>query len=213
MKRRPRLTYANVAATVALFIAVGGGTVYAAAQLGKNDVRSRNIAPKAVKSSDIAPNAVTSRKIRKGAVRGSDIAVSVLNRIVDVKSSAQGGPLAPVNGAADIPVPLTGDTTFTPGGGQVGAIAAEAQFTIATATAQPCSPGVILSVNGDEAAYAYVDTDSATPVTQLEGDAEGPFGLVNPGAPLTVTAELDGDSDCTAASRLDRIEIRFVSIR
>jgi hypothetical protein len=211
--RRPRLTYAHVAATVALFIAVGGGTVYAAVQLGKNDVRSRNIAPKAVKSSDIARNAVTSRKIKNGAVRASDIAVGVLNRIVDVKGSARGGPITPVNGAADVPVPLSGNATFTPGPGQVGAVAAEAQFTVASAAAQLCNPGVILSVDGEEAAYAYVDTNSPTPVTERESDAEGPFGLIDPNAPVTVTAEIDGDTDCTADSRLDRLEIRFVSIR
>jgi len=211
--RRPRLSYANIVATMALVIAVGGGTVYAAVQLGKNNVRSRNIAPKAVKSSDIAPNAVTSRKIKKGAVNGSDIAVGILNRIVDVKGSAKGGPLTPVDGAADVPVPLTGNTTVTPGAGQVGAIAIEAQFTIAGMAAQLCSPGAIVSVNGEESAYAYVDSDSATPVVELENDAAGPFGLVNPNAPLTITAKVDGDSDCTADSRLDRLEIRFVSIR
>lgn len=68
-------------------------------------------------------------------------------------------------------------------------------------------------MNGEERAYAYVDTDSATPVTELESDADGPFGLINPSAPLAITAKIDGDSDCTTDSRLDRVEIRYVSIR
>jgi hypothetical protein len=32
---RPNLTYANVVATLALFIAIGGTTAFAASQLGK----------------------------------------------------------------------------------------------------------------------------------------------------------------------------------
>ncbi len=39
-----RLSYANVVATLALVLAIGGGTVYAASELGRNDVKSRNIA-------------------------------------------------------------------------------------------------------------------------------------------------------------------------
>src|SRR5215212_4100622 len=119
MHRRPRLTYANVAATVALVIAVGGGTVFAAVRLGKNSVHSRNIAPKAVKNSDIAPNAVTSGKIKNRAVGPADITVGLLNQIVDAKASASGGPQGAVNVPGPAPLPLTGKTTITPGSGQV----------------------------------------------------------------------------------------------
>jgi hypothetical protein len=58
---RSRLSYANVMATIALFIALGGGA-YAA--LGKNTVGSRQIKKGAVKSVDI--------KNRKG-VKGIDV--------------------------------------------------------------------------------------------------------------------------------------------
>jgi hypothetical protein len=46
---RPRLTYANVVATVALFVALGGGLAWA---LGANTVGSRQIKPDAVKGRD-----------------------------------------------------------------------------------------------------------------------------------------------------------------
>ncbi|MDX6633776.1 MAG: hypothetical protein QOG26_1781 [Solirubrobacterales bacterium] len=49
---RARLTYANVVATIALFIALGGGAV-AASTLGRDAVKSRNIAPNAVHGSDV----------------------------------------------------------------------------------------------------------------------------------------------------------------
>ncbi len=71
---RPRLrapSPALVIAVIALFVALGGAA-YAA--LGKNEVKSRNIAPKAVTGSDIASNAVKSSKINAAAVNASKLA-------------------------------------------------------------------------------------------------------------------------------------------
>ena len=41
---RARLTYANVIATLALFLALGGGAAYAAS-LGKNSVGTKQLKP------------------------------------------------------------------------------------------------------------------------------------------------------------------------
>ena len=62
---RPRLSYANVVSSLALFIAIGG-TSYAAATLPHNSVGSAQIRTGAVGSSEI----------KKGAVHLSDIAKS-----------------------------------------------------------------------------------------------------------------------------------------
>ena len=62
-KLRSRLTYANVMATVAVFVALGG-TGYAAITLPKNSVRAKQIAPRAVQSSE-AQN-LTLRDFRRG---------------------------------------------------------------------------------------------------------------------------------------------------
>ena len=43
---RRTFSYANVVATVALFLAVSGGVVYAASTLGKNTVKSKNTTSK-----------------------------------------------------------------------------------------------------------------------------------------------------------------------
>ncbi|HEY1354672.1 MAG TPA: hypothetical protein VGF09_00005, partial [Solirubrobacterales bacterium] len=188
MNLRPRLTYANVAATVALFLAVGGGTVYAAFHLGKNKVHSKNIAPKAVKASDIAKNAVTSPKIRDGSVQAADLAAGVIaGDIADVTGSATGGPQGSLNTNTTSPLPLTGTTTFTPQSGRVSALAAQAQFSVAvTNTVQFCSPSVFLLLNGQPTRVflSPEDVNSTTLVTQLANDADGPFGLINPGTPL-----------------------------
>jgi hypothetical protein len=216
MNLRPRLTYANVAATIALFLAIGGGTVYAAFGLGKNDVHSKNIAPKAVKTSDLAKDAVTSPKIKDGAVQAADIAAGVIAGLsADVTGSASGGPRGSVNTNTTTSLPLTGTTAFTPQAGQVSAIGAQAQWTIATTNALNfCSPSVFLLLNGQPTRIFLSpdDGDSTTLITRFANDADGPFGLIDPGTPLTISAQLNGDPDCTAGSRLDRVEVRIVQI-
>lgn len=64
-KIRPKLTYSNVIATIALFLALGGS---AWAAIGKNSVKTRNIAPGAVTNAKLAKNAVTKHKIAEKAV-------------------------------------------------------------------------------------------------------------------------------------------------
>jgi hypothetical protein len=53
-KLRGKLTYANVVATLALFIAVGGAGAFAATQLPKNSVGTKQIKKNAVNSSKVA---------------------------------------------------------------------------------------------------------------------------------------------------------------
>lgn len=53
---RTRLTYANVMATLAVFLALGGGLAWA---LGRNSVKRKQIAPNAVAKSELKQNAVT----------------------------------------------------------------------------------------------------------------------------------------------------------
>ena len=238
MNLRSRLTYANVVATLALVLAVGGGTVYAASELGRNDVKSKNIAKGAVKTSDlaadgvigakvkdatitaedIAPGAIIADDIAAGTITADDIAAGVIPQIqADVTASATAGPQGGVNANTSSPLPLTGTTSFTPSEGEVAALAAEGQFSIATTNvANDCRPDVFLFVNGRPTrVFVSPDTDTnPTTLTQAFGyDADGPFGLLSPGTPINITAELRGDVDCTATSQLDRLEVRILQIR
>src|SRR5262249_8805809 len=71
MKRlRPRLTYANVMATIAVFIALGGAS-YAATQLPKNSVGTKQI----------KNNAVTGQKVAAGTLTGQDIKMASLGSV------------------------------------------------------------------------------------------------------------------------------------
>jgi hypothetical protein len=68
---RPKLTYANIVASLALFVALGGSS-YAAMELRKNSVTSESIGREQVKASDIAKNAVTSPKVKDFSLLAKD---------------------------------------------------------------------------------------------------------------------------------------------
>jgi len=77
---RARLTYANVTATLALFLVLAGGSALAAKQvLPKNAVGSRQI----------KDGAVTAAKIKDGAVTGSKIQLSSLGAVPDAVHAAK----------------------------------------------------------------------------------------------------------------------------
>jgi len=80
MRFPPRVTYANVVATLALFIALGGAA-WAAAKLPKNSVGTAQLKRSAVTTGKIRNEAVTGAKIRKGTIEGSRIDLSTLGAV------------------------------------------------------------------------------------------------------------------------------------
>ena len=68
---RAALSYSNVIATIALFIALGGSS-YATFVITKNSVRSEHIAPAEVRRSDIGANAVNSAKVADFSLLATD---------------------------------------------------------------------------------------------------------------------------------------------
>jgi hypothetical protein len=64
---RPKLTYANVVATLALFIALGGAS-YAAIKLPKNSVGTKQLKKNAVTTAKLRNGAVTAAKLRPGTI-------------------------------------------------------------------------------------------------------------------------------------------------
>jgi hypothetical protein len=77
---RPRPTYANVTATLALFVALGGGA-YAATALPANSVGSTQLGNNAVVTAKIKNNAVNGSKVRDRSLTGADINVSSLAKV------------------------------------------------------------------------------------------------------------------------------------
>jgi hypothetical protein len=75
MKRlRKHLTYANLTSTLALFVALGLGSAYAANQLAPKSVGAKQLRPGAVVADKIRKNAVTAPKLKALAVKQGKIA-------------------------------------------------------------------------------------------------------------------------------------------
>jgi hypothetical protein len=72
-----KLTYANIVATLALFIAVGGASAFAATQLGKNSVGTKQI----------KKGAVTGAKIKKGTITETNINLAKLGTVPSATSA------------------------------------------------------------------------------------------------------------------------------
>ncbi len=227
MKRARRtFTYANVVATMALFLAVSGGAVYAATNLGKNAVKSTNIAAKAVKSRNLASNAVkaknlgansvTTAKIKKEAVTPGKLKKASLSRanlapgtlaglqVAEIQSAAVPGLTSEVPGGT--PIPLTGIATFTPLAGKSYELLTELKGTPADADgpgSEPCSAFVSVQANGAPLAGAGIWANAnGTPPFNLEpiGSSSTAIGLQQAGQPITLSALALGSTGCGPAT-------------
>jgi hypothetical protein len=79
-KLRERLTYANVMATIAVFIALGGAS-YAATQLPKNSVGTKQLKKNSVTTSKVKKEAITAAKVKQGTLTGTQINASTLGTV------------------------------------------------------------------------------------------------------------------------------------
>ena len=138
---KDRLTYANVMATLALFMALSGSS-YAIATLPRNSVGSKQLRSNSVGVSEIRRGAVRSSEIRDGAIRMRDISHST-------KDSLQGqiGPQGP----SGPPAPTFFETVDSAGGLVKGNAAGSISQVFGTRiisftrSVAPCVPSVSLT--------------------------------------------------------------------
>lgn len=226
MRLRRKLSYANVVGTLALVLLLATGSAFAAGKLGKNKVRSQNIAKGAVKMADLVAGSVNGAKIKDGTVSGADvanqtigssdlpsvIAAAVTAADITGRASIAGG--QGLSNPSDIALPVTGQATFTPDAGSIAAIVGEARFSIASTVAgNQCSAQVSVLANGKFAFSMEVGFESTTLRTVDIGKGFAPFGLLNPGTPLRISAVLNGDTDCSADSSLGPVALRILQVR
>jgi hypothetical protein len=89
MRLRSHLSYANVMATIAVFVALGG-TSYAVTQLPGNSVGSKQIRKNAVGTSEIRKSAV-----RSGDIKDRTVALRDISRTARDSLRGQAGPAGP----------------------------------------------------------------------------------------------------------------------
>jgi len=203
-----RLTYANVVATLALFLALSGGVVWAAGKIGTrklktNSVTAGKIKANAVTAGKIKANAVTYAKIKDGAVGFAKLAIGA-NLVGTASSSA-----VAANSVTPTSVPLSGTTSFTSQSGTLNLLSVEAKGeNLARAGEQECSVAVIPFVNGSKwgaangalTLHAFApDAEQPTGQVPVAGFS-GPIGLAAPGTSQTVSIKVVGSPNCTASS-------------
>src|SRR5204863_4545026 len=106
------LSYVNVTATLALFLVLGGGAVWAA---GK--IHTRQLASGAVKTRNLARDAVSSVKVKNTSLDRSKFVSESFSALP--ASEVNGGPVTPAPGSPSPPtgrtaISLSGTPTFTP---------------------------------------------------------------------------------------------------
>ncbi len=212
---RSKLTYANVIATLALFLALGGGAAWAAGQLGKNAVKSRNIAPhavknknlarNAVKASNIAKNAITATKVKAGSLTAAQLAPGTVSghQVAEFSSAAVPGLGATESPSAGTPVPLAGTTAFTPAAGKSYEILTEMKGNPVDADGdgvQFCYSEVIVLANGQAVTWAYISADTSSRwdvyKVQSTGSNSAALGLLESGKPVTFSAVAVTNGGC-----------------
>ena len=206
-----RLTYANVIASLALFLALGGGAVYAASnkanqvgtgKLKQNAVTAGKIKANAVTQTKIRNNAVTAAKIRPGSINLEKIAAGTA-----VVGTATGAPV-PVNGPSAVGVTFSAPLSFAPTAGSVYMLSVEARGTnLARSATETCRVAVVPLVNGTEwgtneplvLSAAEPTAENPSGVVPAAGRTS-PIGLAAPGVTETIGAKVIGSPRCASGS-------------
>lgn len=237
---RPRLTYANIVSTLALFLALGGGAAYAASKV----VSSSDLAKGAVHTSNVFKRAITSGKLAVGAVRSNQLANGAVGSVqlgdgaVGAKQIAGGAvgskqigaaAVAPSNlefpvfyaasprgGSAAVtegpdPYPLS-DSTWNQNPGQIEVVFGEAVGTLAYDESGSGSCRVFLEVNlnGQQVGGGEISTGSTT--LQRVAQSVGAQPQIDPLAPITnhLTLRTASNGDCTPDSTIDSARFRVL---
>jgi hypothetical protein len=209
---RDRLTYANVVASIALFLALGGGAVYAASKIDTNDIANH-----AVTEKKLAKHAVSNKVLDKKAVDAPNVVKGSLGpkqlaRGAVFSLSATGGP---VSAATANPIQLTGDTSWKAKPGEADELVATAKGRLADATAgDNCFVDIVVSVNGQPKPrlVPFLNSDGTTTLSP-DSDSDEEAFIPEAGQIQTVTAATDPSSTaCASGSTVDKLKIAIIRL-
>jgi hypothetical protein len=239
MQNRPRLTYANIISTLALFLALGGGAAYAASKMRSDDIARNAIKPVnldagSVRTSKVFKRAITSGKLGVGAVRSNQIADGAVSaqQIADgaigskqignaavapsnlqfpvFYAASPNGGSAPVTDGLD-PYPLS-DASWAQKPGEINVVFGAAVATLAYDESGQGSCRVFfeINLNGQQVGGGEVSTGSTTP--QRVEQSVGAQPQIDPLSPVTnhLTARVGSNGACTPGSTVDSTRFRVL---
>jgi hypothetical protein len=220
MENKSRLTYSNVVATLALFLAISGGVAFAASKVHTNGIFKRavtsgKLALGAVRSNQIANGAVSAQQIANGTIGSKQIgaaavAPSNLQFPVFFAASPVGGSL-PVPGGEPVAYPLS-NSTWTQNPGQLTVVFGGAVGTIARdeGSVEDCRVFFDVRVNGQQTGGGELSTGSTTPaqVERSVGASPEIDPVVATAKKLTVNVGSNGA--CAPGSTVDSSRFRVL---
>jgi hypothetical protein len=219
MSIRPRLSYANVVATLALFLALTGGAVWAAnkisgKQIKKNSIPGNRIKKQTLTNNQIKKNTLTNNRIKPGTIQRTALAAGALPGVIVADASATNLPGATTKTPpGPTPVTLTGTTSFTPVAGKSYQLQAEVVGNPVPEPGEECNPGVQVYVNGIPTTFVGIFGEEAPPGF----DSKFPEGsyttsLLTESGPQQITTKVFGDSICAPATTLDKFRVVVVEL-
>jgi hypothetical protein len=230
MKRlRGKLTYANVTATVAVFLVLAGGTAFAAKQalLPKNSVGSNQLKPRSVTATKLSGSATGALKGAPGpqgpvgpaGPEGAKGATGPEGALTPLAIDASASRQALWSGTWSFPLHLDGQTTSSGLKGAGAFLLTELAVKAATPFGEPneiCAAHIRIYDNGEYLTSLSAGANYGAPgnpaTLSLYRFRAAPFafGLTDPGASHAITAEYVGtENECAPGSEL--IGLRIVA--
>jgi hypothetical protein len=220
MRIRPRLTYANVVATLALFLALTGGAVWAASKISGKQIKTNSLPGNRIKKGTLAgkqlkKQTITNAKIKPGTIQRTSLAAGTLPGLIVAEASAANlpGATSPTP-PGPTPVALAGTPSFTPLAGKSYQLQAELfgnpQF---EAPSDECEPSVQVYVNGIPTTFLGIFA-GVVPVgfDQRFPEASYTTSLLTESGLQSISAKVFGDPGCSGATTLDRLRIVVVEL-
>jgi hypothetical protein len=218
---RPRLTYANVVATLALFLALTGGAVWAANKISgkqikknslpgnrikKNTITNKQVKKQTLTADRIKKATLTNAQIKPGSIDRSALAGGTLPGLIVADATATSLPGADTIGP--LPVPLGGSTTFTPLAGKGYNVTGELVGNPKPKPGESCDPFVEIYVNGTPIFFIEIEgRDPEPPFDTVFPHSSYTASLLTASGPQTLSARAFGDPDCAGDATLNSLRI------
>ena len=209
--RSNRLTYSNIVSTLALFLALTGGVVYAAQKIGtkslkRHAVSAKKLAPDSVKEGKLLDGAVGTAKLRDEAVTSDKQAFPVF-----YVAEPTGGS-APVSSGPPQPYPLDG-ATWQQEPGAVQVVFGEATGTIAydgDGSGQ-CQVFFDVRLNGQQVGGGQISTGSTTPEEVTASLGAQPTVAPETLTDVEMTIQIGSNGDCEDGSTIDASRFKILN--
>jgi len=197
---KPKITYANVVSTLALFIALGGATAYAASKLPDRSVGEFQLRPGAVTAEKIRKGAVSAPKIKAEAIKQGKLAAGSVTAAKMTQGSVASASIqdSSISNAKIAPEAVSGDKALVSTFSQVPS-AARADFATA---AESANPPAFARVSSE----ATIDSSLAKAIAQVkQGVLAGVYCITAAGFTprgAQVTPHFTGSGEVSAYVRI-----------